>query len=112
MLAQFCTWQNEFSTFLSNSNISTPPLSHSVFQEGVGKILNDLTGHRRASIRSIDTSSSGKDMLQRSMIYADVPLAKLVGYATNLRSISSGEASLSMVLHGYRVSHEQHQPSP
>eukprot|EP01084_Bolivina_argentea_P023813 44480_1 len=81
-------------------------------EDGVGKILNDLTGHRRASIRSIDTSSSGKDMLQRSMIYADVPLAKLVGYATNLRSISSGEASLSMVLHGYRVSHEQHQPSP
>ncbi len=79
----------------------------SFFQEGVGKILNDLTGHRRASIRSVDTSSSGKDMLQRSIIFADVPLAELVGYATSLRSISSGEASLSMVLHGYRVSYEQ-----
>ncbi len=67
-----------------------------------------MTGHRRASIRSVDTSSSSdKDVLRRSIIYADVPLAELVGYATSLRSISSGEASLSMVLHGYRVAYEQ-----
>ncbi len=82
-------------------------------EEGVGKILNDLTGHRRASICSVQiqtSSSSGKDVLQRRIIHADVPLAELVGYATSLRSISSGEASLSVALHGYRVAYDQ-QPS-
>jgi translation elongation factor EF-G len=42
------------------------------------------------------------EALPRSTIHADIPLRELVGYASTLRSITAGEASLSMELHGYR----------
>ena len=56
----------------------------------VGDILNDLTSQRRANIHAVNTRSMW------STINADVPLYTLLGYASNLRSMTLGEGSFSM----------------
>ena len=56
----------------------------------VGDILNDLTSQRRANIHAVNTRSMW------STINADVPLYTLLGYASNLRSMTQGEGSFSM----------------
>ena len=59
----------------------------------VGDILSDLTMKRRAQVK--DVLSSEQDSAN-SLIVAHAPLASLLGYATAIRSMTSGEGAFSM----------------
>jgi elongation factor G len=56
----------------------------------VGDVLSDITVKRRGHIRDLST----KDSI--NIINADVPLCKMLGYATTIRSLTQGEAIFSM----------------
>lgn len=64
----------------------------------VGDVLNDLTSARRARIVEVVPAEGA---MGRATIIADVPLRALLGYATALRSRTSGEASLIMEMGGW-----------
>ena len=72
----------EFLEPIMKLEITTPP-------ESVGEVLGDLNG-RRGTV--LDMSQRG-DM---QVVHARVPLAKLFGYATTIRSLTKGRASYSM----------------
>ncbi|KAG5192332.1 Mef2, mitochondrial translation elongation factor EF-G [Tribonema minus] len=78
--------------------VAVPP-SH------LGSVLSDLTTHRRAIIKEVDTSAESpagaSTALDRYTLHASVPLRELVGYASSLRALTAGEASFSMHLTGY-----------
>jgi elongation factor G len=72
----------EFLEPIMKLEISVPP-------ESVGEVLGDLNGRRGAVL----------DMAQRGdmqIVHARVPLAKLFGYSTAIRSLTKGRASYSM----------------
>ncbi len=54
-----------------------------------GDIIGDLN-RRRGKVEGIETRHSG------TVIRAEVPLAEMFGYATSVRSLSSGRAAYSM----------------
>ena len=56
----------------------------------VGDVLSDITVKRRGHIKDVST----KDSI--NVINADVPLCKMLGYATTIRSLTQGEAVFSM----------------
>ncbi|TAN38923.1 MAG: elongation factor G [Verrucomicrobia bacterium] len=58
-------------------------------EEYVGDVLGDVNG-RRGRIRDIEAREAAQ------IIQAEVPLAELFGYATQLRSLTKGRASYSM----------------
>ncbi len=58
-------------------------------EEFMGEIIGDLNG-RGGHLRGIDTRGKIKD------IKADVPLSRMFGYSTSLRSFSQGRATFSM----------------
>jgi len=58
-------------------------------EEFMGEIIGDLNA-RGGHLRGIDTRGKIKD------IKADVPLSKMFGYSTSLRSFSQGRATFSM----------------
>ncbi len=58
-------------------------------EEHVGHVMADLT-RRRAVVHGVDESVGGRS------VQADVPLACMFGYATDLRSSTQGRASFSM----------------
>jgi elongation factor G len=60
----------------------------------LGTVLSDLTVSRVATIREVVTTGEG--LAARTAVYCDVPLANLLGYSTDLRSITSGEGQFSM----------------
>ena len=62
--------------------VSTP-------EEYMGDVIGDLNS-RRGLIQGMDDEATGK------IIRAQVPLAKMFGYATSLRSLTQGRASYSM----------------
>ena len=68
----------------------------------VGAILKELTGKRRADVQQLGGPAHPETADSRHCIQAEVPLAALVGYANALRSLTQGEASLSMEFHKYR----------
>jgi elongation factor G len=72
----------EFLEPIMKLEITTPP-------EAVGEVLGDLNS-RRGTV--LDMSQRG-DM---QLVHARVPLAKLFGYATSIRSLTKGRASYSM----------------
>ena len=55
----------------------------------VGDVIGDLN-RRRGMVQGMDDSPSGK------IIRAEVPLAEMFGYATDLRSATQGRATYSM----------------
>jgi len=55
----------------------------------MGDVVGDLN-RRRGMILGMDENPSGK------VINAEVPLAEMFGYATDVRSMSQGRASYSM----------------
>jgi len=57
--------------------------------EFVGEVMGDLSG-RRGRIRGMETRGSAR------IIAADVPLANMFGYATDLRSSTQGRATFHM----------------
>jgi elongation factor G len=61
----------------------------------VGPVISDLNS-RRGKVLSMNVKAGGGQI-----IHAEVPLAKLFGYATDVRSISQGRASFSMVFLEY-----------
>jgi elongation factor G len=72
----------EFLEPIMKLEITTPP-------ESVGEVLGDLNSRRGTVL----------DMTQRGdmqMVHARVPLAKLFGYSTAIRSLTKGRASYSM----------------
>ncbi|MCG8516633.1 MAG: elongation factor G [Pseudomonadales bacterium] len=63
-------------------------------EEYMGDVVGDLN-RRRGVIQGMDENPSGK------LIRAEVPLAEMFGYATDLRSATQGRASYSMEFSGY-----------
>jgi len=62
--------------------------------EYMGDVMGDLN-RRRGLPQGMDDSPSGK------VIRAEVPLAEMFGYATDLRSMSQGRATYSMEFQKY-----------
>jgi elongation factor G len=58
-------------------------------EEYMGDVMGDLN-RRRGLVQGMDDSPSGK------IIRAEVPLAEMFGYATDLRSATQGRATYSM----------------
>jgi len=63
-------------------------------EDYMGDVMGDLN-RRRGLPQGMDDSPSGK------IIRADVPLAEMFGYATDLRSMSQGRAVYSMEFRKY-----------
>ena len=63
-------------------------------EEYMGDVMGDLN-RRRGIVQSMDETPVGKQ------IKAEVPLGEMFGYATQLRSLSQGRASYSMVFSHY-----------
>ena len=64
----------------------------------VGNVVGDLNS-RRGKVLSMNVRPAGGGQV----IHAEVPLAKLFGYATDVRSISQGRASFSIVFLEYSL---------
>lgn len=58
-------------------------------EDYMGDVMGDLN-RRRGILQGVDDSPSGK------VIRAEVPLAEMFGYATDLRSATQGRATYSM----------------
>jgi elongation factor G len=67
---------------IMNVEVTTP-------EENQGDIMGDIN-RRRGQIQEIDTKGNA------ALVHAKVPLAEMFGYATDVRTISSGRASYSM----------------
>jgi len=63
-------------------------------EENMGDVMGDLN-RRRGQVQGMDDSPSGK------IIRAEVPLAEMFGYATDLRSATQGRATYSMEFSKY-----------
>ena len=63
-------------------------------EEYMGHVVGDLN-KRRGIIHGMDDCPAGK------MVDADVPLAEMFGYATDLRSATQGRATYSMMFDSY-----------
>ncbi|WOX06764.1 elongation factor G [Microbulbifer pacificus] len=63
-------------------------------EENMGDVVGDLN-RRRGLIQGMDENSSGK------VINAEVPLAEMFGYATDLRSATQGRATYTMEFEKY-----------
>ena len=72
---------------MMNVEVTTP-------EEHLGSVLSDLTVSRTATIREVLTTGQG--LAARHVVHCEVPLATLLGYSTDLRSITSGEGQFSM----------------
>lgn len=59
-------------------------------EDFIGNVVSDLNS-RRGKITSIEAKTAGSQV-----IHAEVPLAQLFGYATDVRSLSQGRATFSM----------------
>ncbi|GIX22374.1 MAG: hypothetical protein KatS3mg121_1157 [Gammaproteobacteria bacterium] len=63
-------------------------------EEYMGDVMGDLN-RRRGMIQGMDDAPSGK------IVRAEVPLAEMFGYATDLRSATQGRASYVMQFSHY-----------
>ena len=63
-------------------------------EESMGDVMGDLN-RRRGIVQGMDDSPAGK------IVRAEVPLREMFGYATDLRSVTQGRASYSMVFSKY-----------
>jgi elongation factor G len=58
-------------------------------EDNMGDVMGDLN-RRRGQVQGMEDSAAGK------IIRAEVPLAEMFGYATDLRSATQGRATYSM----------------
>ncbi len=65
-------------------------------EEYVGDVVGDLSS-RRGQIEGMEMRSPGTQTIR-----ALVPLAEMFGYATNLRSMTSGRGTFTMQFHSYK----------
>ena len=63
-------------------------------EENMGDVVGDLN-RRRGIIHGMSDSASGK------VVDAEVPLAEMFGYATDLRSATQGRATFTMEFEKY-----------
>ncbi len=63
-------------------------------EENMGDVVGDLN-RRRGLIQGMDENPAGK------VVNAEVPLAEMFGYATDLRSATQGRATFTMEFHRY-----------
>ncbi len=63
-------------------------------EEYMGDVMGDLN-RRRGILHGVDDIVSGK------AIHAEVPLAEMFGYATDVRSMSQGRATYTMEFKKY-----------
>ncbi len=70
-------------------------------QDFVGDIIGDLGG-RAATVQGIEPRASGVQT-----ILADVPLARMFGYATTLRSLTQGRGTFAMQFQRYQQVSEE-----
>ena len=63
-------------------------------EENMGDVVGDLN-RRRGLIQGMDENVSGK------IVNAEVPLAEMFGYATDLRSATQGRATYTMEFSKY-----------
>ena len=63
-------------------------------EENMGDVVGDLN-RRRGLILGMDENASGK------VVNAEVPLAEMFGYATDLRSATQGRATFTMEFERY-----------
>ena len=63
-------------------------------EENMGDVVGDLN-RRRGLIQGMDENASGK------IVNAEVPLAEMFGYATDLRSATQGRATYTMEFSKY-----------
>jgi elongation factor G len=73
-------------------------------EEFVGSVVGDLTS-RGGKIQRIEMRPGGKGQT----IFAQAPLEKLFGYATDLRSLTQGKAAFSMEFLSYEALPEKRQ---
>lgn len=66
-------------------------------------MLRELTGKRRADVQQLLPPTDERSAETRHLLQAEVPTASLVGYANALRSLTQGEAALSMEFARYRA---------
>jgi elongation factor G len=71
----------------------------------VGNVVADVANKRRGEIMQVGFSAADGS----TIVQAFVPLENLVGYATQLRSLSSGRASFSMTFSRYKPCDEATQ---
>jgi elongation factor G len=76
---------------LANPQLLEPMMSVEVItpEDYMGDVMGDLN-RRRGIVNAMDDTPAGKQ------IQAEVPLAEMFGYATDLRSMSQGRANYSM----------------
>ncbi len=79
----------EFLEPIMKLEITTPP-------ESVGEVLGDLNA-RRGAVLDMDMRG---DM---QLVHARVPMAKMFGYATAIRSLTKGRASYSMEMDMFEI---------
>ncbi|MFT7583115.1 MAG: elongation factor G [Myxococcota bacterium] len=75
---------------IANVEVSTPP-------DHMGDVIGSIN-QRRGQIDNMEESSP-----QLSIIKASVPMEKMFGYTTELRSLSQGRASFTMTFSHYDV---------
>ena len=77
-----------------------------VDEQFVGGVLTDLTSKRSATINELTTEPNGK-----KLIHCHIALNALMGYSTELRSISKGSATMTMefAYNGPLTPHQQKQ---
>jgi len=76
---------------LANPQLLEPMMNIEVItpEDYMGDVMGDLN-RRRGIVSAMDDTPAGKQ------IQAEVPLAEMFGYATDLRSMSQGRANYSM----------------
>ena len=65
-------------------------------EDNLGDVIGDLN-RRRGTIESIDQSPAGK------IVRAEVPMAEMFGYSTNVRSATKGRATYAMEFSRYQI---------
>ncbi|MGC9359853.1 MAG: elongation factor G [Anaerolineae bacterium] len=70
-------------------------------QEYIGDIIGDLGG-RAATVQGIEPQATGVQTIR-----ADVPLARMFGYATTLRSLTQGRGTFTMQFERYQQVSEE-----
>ena len=88
--------------FKEGARVANPALLEPIFkvevvtpEEFMGDVMGDLN-RRRGLVQGMDDSPSGK------IVRAEVPLAEMFGYATDLRSMSQGRATYTMEFVHYK----------
>jgi elongation factor G len=71
--------------------------------ETVGTVCSDLTG-RRGTISDVFVGDDTGETQTKALIRGDVPLAEILGYASNLRSLTGGEGTFTAEYKGHSPS--------